>query len=81
MNLEQWLIVIPARLESQRLKEKPLQDICGKPMIVRVAENLRPIAEKGANVVVATDHHRIVSTVQEHGISAIMPTTWLCRVK
>ena len=32
-----FTVIIPARMKSTRLPEKPLKDICGKPMIVRVA--------------------------------------------
>jgi len=48
-----WLIVIPARLSSTRLPEKPLADLCGKPLVVRVYERLKPLADKGADVVIA----------------------------
>ncbi len=33
-----FVVVIPARLKSTRLPDKPLADIAGKPMVVRVAE-------------------------------------------
>ena len=33
-----FTVIIPARLKSSRLPDKPLADICGRPMIVRVAE-------------------------------------------
>lgn len=32
-----FTVIIPARLASTRLPNKPIADICGKPMIVRVA--------------------------------------------
>ena len=48
-----FLVVIPARYASTRLHAKPLADIAGKPMVVRVAERAR---ESGAKAVwVATD--------------------------
>jgi spore coat polysaccharide biosynthesis protein SpsF (cytidylyltransferase family) len=47
-------VVIPARFASTRLPGKPLADIAGKPMVVRVAERA---AQSGAlAVVIATDH-------------------------
>ena len=63
-------VVIPARFGSERLPGKPLADIHGKPMIVRVAEAAsRSLA---AEVVVATDDERIVSAVAEAGYQAEM---------
>ena len=47
------IILIPARMASTRLPNKPLADIAGKPMIVRVAE--RAAAADIGRVVVATD--------------------------
>ena len=59
-------IVIPARLGSTRLSEKALADIHGKPMIQHVYERARLV--KGVTeVVVATDHERIVSAVEQFG--------------
>lgn len=57
--MQDWLIVIPARLQSSRLPEKPLADICGKPMIVRVYENLSQLLNAGATAIVATDSEKI----------------------
>ena len=58
-NLKNWLIVVPARLHSTRLPEKPLADLCGKPLIIRVCERLAPLKEKGASIIVATDSQKI----------------------
>ena len=52
-------IIIPARFESKRFPGKPLVDILGKPMIIRVAD----IAKKAVgeeNVYIATEDERIV---------------------
>ena len=54
-----YTIVIPARMHSTRLPNKPLADIEGKPMIVRVAERARLTAAD--RIVVATDHPDIVA--------------------
>ena len=62
--------LIPARWASTRLPGKPLADICGKPMVVRVAE--RAIASGAARVVVATDDRRIVDAVAAHGVAAVL---------
>ena len=64
-----YTIVIPARYASSRFPGKPLADIAGKPMVVRVAERA---AKTGAEVVVATDHAEIAHVVRAHGHAAIM---------
>ncbi|HXF67179.1 MAG TPA: 3-deoxy-manno-octulosonate cytidylyltransferase [Burkholderiales bacterium] len=63
-------VIIPARYASSRLPGKPLADIGGKPMVVRVAE--RAAASGAAEVLVATDHPRILRAVREHGFAAQM---------
>lgn len=63
-----FTVVVPARMASTRLPNKPLADIGGKPMVVRTAEQA---ALSGADlVVVATDHADIVAACREHGIDA-----------
>jgi len=62
--------IIPARYASTRLPGKPLADIGGKPMVVRVAE--RAIAAGADRVVVATDDVRIKAAVEAHGIAACL---------
>ncbi|EHG20619.1 3-deoxy-D-manno-octulosonate cytidylyltransferase [Selenomonas infelix ATCC 43532] len=65
------LCIIPARYASTRLPGKPLRDIAGKPMIVRVYE--RAVRAKLVqDVVVATDDERIRAAVEEHGGRAVM---------
>jgi len=67
----QVAVIIPARLASERLPEKPLADIAGKPMVVRVLE--RAQAARGvAQVVVATDAQRIADAVRRAGGTAVM---------
>ena len=70
-----FTVIIPARYASTRLPGKPLADIAGKPMVVRVAE--RAVAAGAARVVVATDDERIKTAVEAHGIAACSraPTT------
>lgn len=67
-----WLIVVPARLHSTRLPRKPLADIKGKPLIVRVFDRLRPLVDAGAHVVVATDATEIQNCCQIFGIPCSM---------
>jgi len=64
------LILIPARLRATRLPGKPLADICGRPMIVHVADRAR---QSGlGRVVVATDAAEIAEAVRAHGFEAVM---------
>jgi 3-deoxy-manno-octulosonate cytidylyltransferase (CMP-KDO synthetase) len=65
-----FLVVIPARHASTRLPGKMLLDLGGKPMVVRTAERARRSA--AADVIVATDHAAIQTTVKAHGITALM---------
>ena len=65
-----FTVIIPARLASTRLPDKPLADIAGKPMVVRVAERA---AQSGADrVVVACDHLRIQEACTQHGVAAVL---------
>lgn len=61
-----FIVIIPARLASTRLPDKPLADLGGKPMVVRVAERA---AQSGASqVIVATDHADIQAACRRHGV-------------
>ncbi|MEW6133556.1 MAG: 3-deoxy-manno-octulosonate cytidylyltransferase [Pseudomonadota bacterium] len=63
-------VVIPARYASSRLPGKPLADIGGKPMVVRVAERA---AEAGADeAIIATDDARVLEAVETAGYRALM---------
>ena len=65
-----FTVIIPARLASTRLPNKPLADLGGKPMIVRVAERARL---SGADrIIVATDHDTILAACAQHGIEACL---------
>jgi 3-deoxy-manno-octulosonate cytidylyltransferase (CMP-KDO synthetase) len=65
-----FIVIIPARLASTRLPNKPLADLGGKPMVVRVAERAR---ESGAaRIIVATDHADIRAACAAHGIEVCM---------
>ncbi|MDJ0930328.1 3-deoxy-manno-octulosonate cytidylyltransferase [Breoghania sp.] len=64
------LVVIPARMASSRLPDKPLTDIAGKPMIVQVLDRARE-ADLG-RVVVAADDARICAVVEAAGGRAVM---------
>jgi 3-deoxy-manno-octulosonate cytidylyltransferase (CMP-KDO synthetase) len=63
--MQEFYAVIPARYASTRLPGKPMADIAGKPMVVRVAERA---AMSGAREVwVATDHAAVAEAVRAHG--------------
>jgi 3-deoxy-manno-octulosonate cytidylyltransferase (CMP-KDO synthetase) len=66
----QFSVIIPARYGSTRFPGKPLADLKGKPMVVRVCERAR---EGGAGAVhVATDDERIAAAVRRHGFTVAM---------
>ncbi|WP_338439157.1 3-deoxy-manno-octulosonate cytidylyltransferase [uncultured Aquabacterium sp.] len=65
-----FTVLIPARLASTRLPDKPLADIAGLPMVVRVAQ--RAALSKASRVVVATDSERILQACQQHGVQAVL---------
>ncbi|HEU0204441.1 MAG TPA: 3-deoxy-manno-octulosonate cytidylyltransferase [Burkholderiaceae bacterium] len=62
--------LIPARLASTRLPDKPLADLAGKPMVVRVAE--RAAASGAKRVVVAADDPRTLAACADHGVEAVL---------
>ena len=66
----EFLVVIPARLGSTRLPRKPLADIGGNPMVIRVAE--RAQQSKAQSVVVATDSPEIQAACDEHRIECLL---------
>jgi 3-deoxy-manno-octulosonate cytidylyltransferase (CMP-KDO synthetase) len=65
-----FTVIIPARLASTRLPNKPLADLGGKPMVVRVAE--RASQSGAARIIVATDHADIVAACGAHGVEVCM---------
>lgn len=65
-----FLVVIPARLGSTRLPRKPLADIGGKPMVIRVAERAKQSLAQ--SVVVATDSPEIQAACDEHRIECLL---------
>lgn len=65
-----FVVLVPARLASTRLPDKPLADIAGKPMVVRVAE--RAALSGASRVVVACDDARILAACQHHGVAAVL---------
>jgi 3-deoxy-manno-octulosonate cytidylyltransferase (CMP-KDO synthetase) len=63
-------VVVPARYASTRLPGKPLADIGGRPMVVRVVE--AALRSAAVDVCVATDDERVCAAVEEYGHHAVM---------
>jgi len=72
-----FTVLIPARLASTRLPNKPLADIGGAPMVVRVAQRVMSVTLPSGRVrvVVAADSPAIISACQAHGIEALLTRT------
>lgn len=70
MSTGAFTVLIPARMASSRLPDKPLADIAGLPMVVRVAQRAQQSA--ALRTVVAADDARIVEACQAHGIQALL---------
>ena len=65
-----FTVLIPARLASTRLPNKPLADLGGAPMVVRVAQ--RALESSASRAVVAADSEDIVAACKAHGIEAVL---------
>ena len=68
--MSKFIVIIPARLASIRLPNKPLADLGGKPMVVRVAE--RAALSGAERIIVATDHDDIAAACIAHGVEVCM---------
>jgi 3-deoxy-manno-octulosonate cytidylyltransferase (CMP-KDO synthetase) len=64
-----FFAIIPARYESTRFPGKPLADLGGKPVIIRVYEQVKKVL---TDLAVATDNHRIEAVVKKAGGLALM---------
>lgn len=67
-----YTVLIPARLASTRLPNKPLADLGGAPMVVRVAQRVRSGVAPSTRIVVAADHTSILQACQAHGVEAVL---------
>jgi 3-deoxy-manno-octulosonate cytidylyltransferase (CMP-KDO synthetase) len=65
-----FTVLIPARLASTRLPNKPLADIGGIPMVVRVAQ--RALQSSATQTVVAADSLEIIDRCADFGIAAVL---------
>ena len=70
MDAMNCTILIPARLASTRLPGKPLADLGGLPMIVRVAQRCAPASAR--DVVVATDAPEVAAACAAHGVRVVL---------
>lgn len=66
--------IIPARYASTRFPGKPLADVKGKPMIQRVYEQAKK-CKALAEVIVATDDHRIETAVKKFGGKSVITSS------
>ena len=64
------VIIIPARIDSSRLKKKLLRNISGLPMIVRVAQNAENL--KMGRVIVGTDSREIYNECEKNNLEVMM---------
>ena len=64
------MVLIPARLSASRLPNKPLADLAGVPMVVRVAQ--RAQLSQASQVVVATDSAEVIKVCKQYGVTAVM---------
>ncbi len=69
-DLANTIVLIPARLASSRLPDKPLADINGLPMIVQVWK--RALEADIGRVAVAAGDQAIADAIAEHGGEAVM---------
>lgn len=67
---EPFVALVPARMASTRLPGKPLADIGGVPMVVRVAQ--RAQASGASRVVVAADDRAVLAACEQHQIAAVL---------
>ena len=65
-----FVVIVPARLASTRLPRKPLADLAGEPMVVRVAR--RAAASGASRVVVATDSDEVMAACGRFDVAAVL---------
>ena len=65
-----FTVLVPARMASTRLPDKPLADLAGLPMVVRVAR--QAARSRARRVVVAADDARVLDACRQHGVEAVL---------
>ena len=63
--------LIPSRLNSKRLKEKPLKEIEGLPLIVHTLKRAQ-LSKMLDKIIVCTDSKKIIDVIKKNGGEAIM---------
>ena len=69
-----YVLIIPARFNSQRLQGKPLLNLCGIPMIVRTYQQCIKVCPEN-KVYVACDDYRIAEVCRQNNIKVLMTST------
>lgn len=72
-----FTVLIPARLASTRLPNKPLAQIAGVPLVVRVAQRVlsSKTGSSATRVVVAGDSQLIIAACNAHGVESVLTRT------
>jgi 3-deoxy-manno-octulosonate cytidylyltransferase (CMP-KDO synthetase) len=68
--LSDFIVIIPARLNSSRLPEKLLQDVASKPLLYLTYINA--LKSKAKKVIIATDDIKIQNVMQDFGANCIL---------
>ncbi len=71
--MNNFIVIIPARLKSVRLKEKLLQQINNKPLLYYSYHNA--INSGAKEVIIATDSHKIISVMQKFGAKCVLTSS------
>lgn len=72
-DVTEFVVLIPARMASVRLPDKPLADIGGQPMIVRVAQ--RAALSRARQIAIAADDPRVIQACSSAGFQALATRT------
>ena len=72
--MKEAIAIIPSRYGSSRFPGKPLADICGKPMLWWVYDQVKKVDELD-DVIIATDDGRIAKVCDENGMNYTMTST------
>ncbi len=73
LRKENFRIVIPARYQSTRFPGKPLEQICGKEMVLHVYE--KAVQSNAVEVLIATDDERIFEVASKAQANVCMTST------
>ncbi len=65
-----FVVIIPARLASTRLPRKPIADVAGLPLVVRVAR--QAALSRAERVVVAADSDEVAQACRTNGVAVVL---------